>query len=289
LREKGACTPTPFTNFDWSDLDTCRFGTIARIGIEECRFHAFWYGEIDHMHSQPDGADALLSRADWLSILPGDLAQRLRNAATRRKCPSGAVFWSYGDRPDGLYGLIAGSVRMDTIWSLHGPSMLSTFHAGAWLGEAEFLADSPRITSMYALRACEYLFIGAKTIETIARERPELWRGIGLLAFEHLSLAVAALDDAMIRSSKARLAAVLVRLCGARLGVTEEALSLEIDVTQSDLAQLANLSRSVVGGHLQELEHNGMIQRSYGRMSVTDIDALRAVAGVDKFPGRNGA
>ncbi|WP_068119463.1 Crp/Fnr family transcriptional regulator [Tropicimonas marinistellae] len=241
------------------------------------------------MHSPPDGADALLSRADWLSVLPADLAQRVRDAAVRHKCPSGTVFWTYGDKPDGLYGLISGSVRMDTIWSRHGPSMLSTFHAGAWLGEAEFLADSPRITSMSALRSCEYLFIGAKTIETLARERPELWRGIGLLAFEHLSLAVAALDDAMIRSSKARLAAVLVRLCGARLGTAEDSVSSEIDVTQSDLAQMANLSRSVVGSHLEEFERNGIIRRSYGRMSVTDIDALRAAAGVDKSPKKDGA
>ena len=208
------------------------------------------------MTSPSDGAEALLSHADWLSVLAGDLAQRLRDAAVRRKCLSGTVFWTYGDQPDGLYGLITGSVRMDTIWSHHGPSMLSIFHAGAWLGEAEFLADSPRITSMSALRSCEYLFIGAKSIETIARERPELWRGIGLLAFEHLSLAVAALDDAMIRSSSARLAAVLVRLCGARLGTAEESVSLEIDVTQSDLAQMANISRSVVGNHLEDLERN---------------------------------
>ncbi|MFD0979989.1 Crp/Fnr family transcriptional regulator [Tropicimonas aquimaris] len=240
------------------------------------------------MHSPSDGAEARLLHADWLSVLPGDLAKRLRVASARRKCPSGTVFWSYGDKPDGLYGLISGSVRMDTIWSHHGPSMLSTFHAGAWLGEAEFLADSPRITSMSALRACEYLFIGAKTIETIVRERPELWRGIGLLAFEHLSLAVAALDDAMIRSSKARLAAVLVRLCGARLGTAEDTVSLEIDVTQSDLAQMANLSRSVVGGHLEEMERNGIIRRSYGRMSVANIDALRAAAGVDKSPKKDG-
>lgn len=240
------------------------------------------------MTSLPDGADAVLSRADWLSVLPEDLAAHLRDATVRRECPAGAVFWSYGDKPDGLYGLISGSVQMDTIWSHHGPSMLSTFHAGSWLGEAEFLADSPRITSMSALRACEYFFIGATTIERVARERPELWRGIGLLAFEHLSLAVAALDDAMIRSSGARLAAVLVRLCGARLGTAKDTISLEIDVTQSDLAQMANLSRSVVGGHLAEMERNGVIRRSYGRMSVTDIDALRAVAGVDKSPKKDG-
>jgi CRP/FNR family cyclic AMP-dependent transcriptional regulator len=91
----------------------------------------------------------------------------------------------------------------------------------------------------------------------------------------------------MIRSSSARIAAVLVRLCGARLGQTDEAVSLEIDVTQSQLAQMANLSRSAVGSHLEEMEQIGIIRRGYGRMRVTDIDALREAAGVDVSPSKD--
>jgi CRP-like cAMP-binding protein len=217
-------------------------------------------------------------------MLPDDVRERLKAACTVRRITRKTVFWHFGDAADGLYGLISGSVRMDTAWSNHGPTTLNLFHSGSWLGEAEFLADSPRITSLVALRPCECLFIPRQTIEAIARERPEFWRGIGYLAFEHLSLAVAAMDDLTIRSSSARVAAVLLRLCGARLGTSDQAFSSELDVTQTELAQMANLARSVIGRHLEDFEQSGVIRRTYGRLQIIDLAGLRAAAGADTAP-----
>ena len=50
----------------------------------------------------------------------------------------------------------------------------------------------------------------------------------------------------------------------------------EIDVTQSDLAHLANLSRAAVVKQLQALEREGQITRSYGCVTLLDPAAMRA-------------
>lgn len=71
---------------------------------------------------------------------------------------------------------------METIWTSHGPSMLNSFQAGSWLGEAEFLAGSDHITSLTSLTPCRFLFIRRGAVDALTRARPELWRGIGLLA-----------------------------------------------------------------------------------------------------------
>jgi hypothetical protein len=50
-----------------------------------------------------------------------------------------------------------------------------------------------------------------------------------------MMLAVAAMDDLTIRSAEGRLAAVLLRLCGARLPELGGPAQTVIDVTQSEL------------------------------------------------------
>jgi DNA-binding MarR family transcriptional regulator len=50
----------------------------------------------------------------------------------------------------------------------------------------------------------------------------------------------------------------------------------ELDLTQEDLALLANISRTTVSEHLGEMEAAGLISRAYGRVRILDPNRLRA-------------
>jgi CRP/FNR family cyclic AMP-dependent transcriptional regulator len=89
-----------------------------------------------------------------------------------------------------------------------------------------------------------------------------------------MMLAVAAMDDLTIRSAEGRLAAVLLRLCGARLPELGGPAQTVIDVTQSELAQMTNLSRSAVGALLEAYQQRGLVRRSYGRLEITGLDEI---------------
>ena len=79
----------------------------------------------------------------------------------------------------------------------------------------------------------------------------------------------------MIRSSHRRLSAVLLRLCGARLDVPAGETVSALDVTQQELAQLSNMSRSMVGRILDDMEQAGQIERRYGQISFVGRDVLK--------------
>jgi DeoR/GlpR family transcriptional regulator of sugar metabolism len=49
-----------------------------------------------------------------------------------------------------------------------------------------------------------------------------------------------------------------------------------IDITQGELAILANVSRATVAGHLVDLENDKLISRTYGRIVVLEAGLLRA-------------
>jgi CRP-like cAMP-binding protein len=154
--------------------------------------------------------------------------------------------------------------------------MLSLFHEGSWLGEVELFSNMGRMTTLTAIRPTRYLHLSSASIEEIARENSEIWRALGHLAAEHVALAVSGLDDLTIRSSFTRLVAVLLRLSGARLEILSGPVAAKLDVTQAELAQLTNLSRSVVGEILVEMEQRKLIQRKYGQLNLLDIGSLRS-------------
>lgn len=220
------------------------------------------------------GRSRILARSAWLAALPDAVAQRLLERTTALTLPRGRVVWDVGDPPDGLYGLLSGCVQMGTIQSAHGPTLLNLFHTGAWLGEAELVRASGRITSLTVLRESQCLFLRRTTIKSLGAEHPEIWRALGTLAVEHLMLAVAGLDDLTIRTAEGRLVAVLLRLCSARLPDLGEPVQTRIDVTQSELARMANMSRSAVGTMLEDLERRGLLRRSYARIEIKHVEAL---------------
>lgn len=210
-----------------------------------------------------------------MSLVSDQGRKKIVDACSIREADAGKILYRAGDPPNGLYCLLSGSVRMDTLQSPHGPTLLGLFHTGAWLGEVEMFSSVGRVVTLSALRPIQYAHIPASSVETIGDEHPEIWRALGHLAAEKVCLAVAGLDDLMIRSSTQRLSAVLLRLCGARLDIPFGEIATELDVTQSELAQLANLSRGMVGRMLDSMEKDGQIERRYGRISIIEIEDLK--------------
>jgi CRP/FNR family transcriptional regulator, cyclic AMP receptor protein len=116
-------------------------------------------------------ADPIVSTG-WLALLEPPTRAKVLDACTMRKSDRGKVLYRVGDAPDGLYGLISGSIRLDTVQSDHGPTMLNIFHAGSWLGEVEMFSRIPRITTMIVLRPVEYLYLPATALEFVGKASP---------------------------------------------------------------------------------------------------------------------
>jgi CRP-like cAMP-binding protein len=239
------------------------------------------------MSSLPEYGARELAASSWLSVVPEDCREQVIDACCSRTLEKDDFLWHFGDDVDGMYFIKSGCFRVETLESQHGSSMLTIFHAGSWIGEAELLANTGRITTLCALRATSLLFLPKRDFMAMSKKSPELWRGLGYLAAEHLYLAVASLHDLSIRSSSERLAAILVRICGARVPTFSRLVHPDLDVTQTELGQLCNVSRSVISTLLTKFETLGLIKMQYGRIKVLDIKALADEAGVTLADNNN--
>ena len=96
-----------------------------------------------------------------------------------------------------------------------------------------------------------------------------------MLTLAKLEVAISVVDDLMIRDSNQRLIAVLLRLGGCRRATPTAPNAIVVDVSQEDLAAMANLSRGTANSILRKLEEAGEIAISYRQHIILKPDALR--------------
>ena len=225
-----------------------------------------------------DAAREILRRRGWLRHLPTGLREKL--LARSRLLPPlerGQYLLRFGDKADGIYGIVSGGFSFQIAPHEQGPQMVHLYRSGAWVGELAYCLGATRATSMMATRRSRTVWLPKADLQALTAAEPELWRWIALCLAQNTRIALSAIDDMTIRSPRRRLGATLMRLAGLRPDPEgEQEPAPELDLTQADLALLANMSRTVVGENLGRLEEQGFLECGYGVISLIDPAGLCA-------------
>jgi CRP-like cAMP-binding protein len=214
---------------------------------------------------------AIARSKGWLSRLPPDRQSALLDVAHVVHLDAGEVLFNVGDPAGRMYGLISGCVAAEAAQSDREPQMAMLLHAVTWFGYALLAGRTSRLVGIRATRPSTLLAIEPEAFRRIAERDPEIWRDICALSDGHLGNVIGLAEELMLRGSRDRLAAILVRLAGLRNDDPPD--PPVIDATQAEIAAIANLSRSVVSDLLPKMEREGLV--SLGRASVKILDADR--------------
>lgn len=217
----------------------------------------------------------IASGQGWLSQTP----QRFRTAVLDRcvlqTFEPGATIYMTGDTSGAIYGLISGTLSVTLATGERGPYYAHFFRPGTWFGEGPLISGTARIVGISAVRETVLLQLSQRSMEEILRDDPGSWRQLALLTLAKLQVAISVVDDLMIRDSAQRLIAVLLRLGGCRQTTPQGTMPIEVDVSQEDLAAMANLSRNTTNVILRKLEKAGLLDAAYRQIRILSPDALR--------------
>lgn len=148
---------------------------------------------------------------------------------------------------------------------------------GYWAGEGPAINRMPRRVSLIAARPSVLLNLPLPDFDALAAQDPETWRWLALLSTMQLDMAIGVIDDLLIRPPRRRVAALLLRLAGARENLFMPQQLADIHVSQEQLAIIVALSRTALGDILREFVAAGMIEIEYGRVRILDREALTAL------------
>lgn len=225
-----------------------------------------------------EAARAVLRQRGWLTLVPGELREAM--LARCRLLPAferGQYLVRFRDEPDGIYGIVSGSFALQMAPNEQGPQTVHLYHGGSWVGELAYCLSAPRAACLIATRHSRSVFLHQADLQALTKIEPKLWRWIALCLAHNTNIALCGVDDMTIRSPQRRLAALLLRLGGLRpTPISEPELVPELDITQTDLSLMSNMSRTAVGDNLRRLEERGFVQCGYGTVVLCDAQGLRA-------------
>jgi CRP/FNR family transcriptional regulator, cyclic AMP receptor protein len=222
-----------------------------------------------------DPADiARLLSGDWISRQPQAFQRAVLDIAVWRHVESGTTINHAADETGGIWGVARGQIDIASALGVPGSPVGDIYLPGQWAGIGPVFGR-PRGADGTARVASLVAMVPFNRLQLLVRDNPVWWECLGQLANNFAFRYGGAVGDLLIRDSRQRCIAVLLRLGGCRHG--DPAQQPTIILSQSDLAAAANLSRHPAGEVLRELDSLGHIDTGYGKVTILDAQALRAI------------
>jgi CRP/FNR family cyclic AMP-dependent transcriptional regulator len=220
----------------------------------------------------PNGSEKDFLRAtDWLSKAPTSFQDSVLARGYLSLFPPGRMVCDIGDPPGAVMGAVSGYASVSTATPDGLPRLGHILRPGDWFGAAAVLTREPRNVRVTAQVPLQMFVLPLREIDIILNDVSSIhdaWRQFARLVVYNQNVAVAAARDLLIRDAKVRCFAVLLRLCGYKRDTPLMESKPELELTQEELAHLANMSRNAVGPMLRELERADIIEIAYKRLTV---------------------
>jgi CRP/FNR family cyclic AMP-dependent transcriptional regulator len=218
-----------------------------------------------------------LLQSGWLSRIPPEIATAIIDAGRPKHFSNGDTIYGFDQPQDCLYGIAKGIVRMWIMMNEQEPRFGHIAGPGFWFGENELVTGKHRTMEMIACGESLLHMVDRSTVDRLAKHNTGIWPAVALLAVMNQGTAIGAADDLLIRDSKKRLAAVLLRLCQRRNAFQGVTHLDRIPITHNELAEASCLSRSATAALLSNLSASGLISTEYGSISILNAEGLAAI------------
>lgn len=214
------------------------------------------------------GLGSLLRPEAWNSLVHDGPVRRFR---------AGAVMMHQGDRGGFVLALLAGRVKVTRDERDGHRLLLAVRGPGEILGDISVLDGRPRSATVTAIDLCDTVVLPAGRFRALMQEHHfsdvlvrhtlgRLREGEDRWA-EHATLTAGML-----------VARVLLRFASLAGGPAAGSGTVDLDISQEDLARAVGLSRSAVAAELQRMRSAGVVRTARRRIVIDDMRALEVLA-----------
>lgn len=208
-------------------------------------------------------------------------AARLSRIGSWRRFPPGRRLFEAGDDACSLFGLVGGAVDLGSPCRDGDMRLMHRIHAPCWIGAGAVLAERPHHVTATVSAPARIYVVGASRLRALVDAQPSLRSGFIELMETETALWRDLARDALTPNSE-------IRVLGRLLALSSAGGSVRI--SQSELAEIAGVTRGTVGRVLRRLSDSGLIETGYGRVTlkrdpcgvqgcdITEVDSPRVPA-----------
>jgi CRP-like cAMP-binding protein len=211
----------------------------------------------------------LLSNHPWFRDLAPDVRAKLGTYVQTRSFERGSIIFSKGDAGTCLFAVCSGTVQV-IVSSVQGrDAVFSLISAGEIFGEIALLDGRPRTADAIAFTDCKLMVIERRDFLPLLRTQTDLLLRLLEVLCGRLRRTTEQVEELMFLDLRGRLVKTLLRLS------ERAAPDRRIAISQSDLGQIAGLSREEINRQLQVWAKAGWISLERRRITVLRPDALQ--------------
>ena len=222
----------------------------------------------------------LLSRTSLFHDLEPEVIGAVASQGHERSYRRGESIFLEGEPSDAFYVIADGTVKV-FVHSGSGEQMVfATLSSPESLGDVALFDGGLRSASAEAIETTRLAVFPLSTVEALVREDARVARallGAAGVMLRRLSTQTA---DFVFLDLEGRVAKVLALSVGRRR-VDDDAVPLDLGLTQSELGAMVGGSRQSVNQSLHALAHRGFISIDGRNVVVRDLVGLRRRAGMD--------
>lgn len=203
--------------------------------------------------------------AFWRSVptfrdLPASVCAQLSAASHRRRWPVGTMLFHREDESTYLVAVEKGRIRLSLQTSSGREFALRHVGAGALFGEVGILDGKPRSANAMAASATTGYTIERRDLLALIQRHPEIAEAFIRHLCSLLRYTTEHIETIALYGLESRLARFLLSQLHA--DKSAQRADLQLDLSQSDIAELLGASRPKVNRALATLERDGAIRRT---------------------------
>jgi CRP/FNR family transcriptional regulator, cyclic AMP receptor protein len=221
--------------------------------------HDFW-----HLHN-----------FDWLGELSAAEGERLRQQSVQREYRRGQLVYGPVPQPPSVYLLERGLVR---IYRASGAGTETTFgyvKPGEIFGELAVFTDQPRESYAQAVRPSIIWQLPRGAVREILKAHPGIVIAVTKQIGDRLKRIESRVENLVFRDARARVARILLELAEDFGHAERGMLTIDLSLSQEELATLVGATRQTVNAALRDLEQDGLVRRGRRRLVLLRPGALR--------------
>ncbi len=176
-----------------------------------------------------------------------------------------------------LYCLVKGRLKVSSFREDGKEAILAVLEAGNWFGEISLIDYQPRPHHGTTLSSTELLALPRPAFDDLMTTSAFSTAICHLLA-ARLRLVYGLVEDATLRSTRARVARRLLLLARTEINETE-GVPASVSVSQEALSMMLGITRQTLSKELNIFAADGAICLSYRRIEIRSLDLLEKLSG----------
>ncbi len=233
----------------------------------------------------PERLRVLKQNEGWFGKAPAEFQDAMLGRCVWRTYPAGQAIHRTTDPHADFYGIVDGTVDLFSRHGIGDNPLLHLMHEGAWFGYGSIATGGSPHLSVLARVETLLAVVPVRVVHEVLASRPEWWRIFTLAMLEALAVTLGAYADILIPEKERRCACGLLRITGLLPPRRSRPDRAEVTVTQQELADLVNVSRTTLLQILRQFEREGLIEQGYRSVRVLRPAELEAVARGSRAPG----